>query len=1174
MAPNGNGTGGGAPAALAAPAWRSFSFFGQKLVQDHADPSLGAPEVVRRPPLISAIASSPVCDLVLIADLDGNVHVISPDYEVVRSWRAYGDGTDGRCTHMVVAEDQRWRGIVVTVGEDPGSPFPVLKVWDLGRTPSAASPSSPTLLRSSRIQHSTRPHPISAIGLSPSLSHVVVGLADGTVVAFRHVDQLLDASLATAQSASQLNGSPAPPPPTAVLSLGKLRVLYEGKEPITGLGFRTTAASASGHRSTTTTLFILTTSHVLSYPISASSKSSATATVLDDLGSALGCCAVMETAEGARMVVARDEAVYVYGSDGREGCYAYEGPKSSIKTLSSAISSTSTSSVRSTYIAIISPPTLPTAASTSATIRNYARNLLSSAPATATVTNGNGATTPTPATDVAKVTIFDLENKFVAHSGTFEEGVRDVWEAWGAVWVLSEAGKLYRLVEQPLANSLSTLFSRNLYTLAVSLAQSRNLPPSEVAEIYRRYGDHLYSKSDYEGAMGCYIKTVGTVQASYVIRKFLDAQRLSHLTSYLQELHSRGLANSDHTTLLLNCYTKLADDTALSSFIHSSSSSSTVVPLPSNSSDPTSEEPPFDLETAIRVCRQAGYFEHAVWLAERYGAHQEYLRIQIEDRSDAPRSLQYLRKLGPLAAEDNLRRYGKTLLGAQPKDTTRLLIDLCCGTLERIDDEEEARANAAGGAQRKSTTDKGYLAYLAYAIPSSGATEATAPIPEPSSPVVAPAVPRSAVANLRLGAASSSSTAIDPAANRRSGIYPQYQVPDSLPPPESTSSPLLPSPRQFFAIYVDHPDEFITFLETVAARRYGKSLGAVPSTMDPQTAPLPEPQPLRTLEFDDADTRDEQAIWNTLLELYLTHSHASTNSSSPSTTTTTTTPGGQHPHSRPVLEAKALQLLLARPSIPYDETQALLVCTTAGFTSGFILLYEQLGMYDDIVRYFVEVDDSPKVIQALRRYGEVAPHLYRGVLRYLTTSSELLSRHQGDIVDILDVVDRENIMPPIAVVQLLSTNGTASIGLVREYLKRQLGREKQEIDSDRGLIDSYRSESAKKRKEILELSDPNVPRIFQVTRCSACGGQLDLPSVHFMCRHSYHQRCLADNESQCPNCARTHGVIREIRRNNEQLAGRHDLFAEEVRESEDGYAPVAAAFGKGLMGLAVGEERA
>lgn len=186
----------------------------------------------------------------------------------------------------------------------------MLKVWDLGRAPSAPATPPPPLLRSSRIQHSTRPHPVSAIGLSPNLSHVVLGLADGTVVAFRHVDQLLEASTAA--------------PTTPVLGLGKLRVLHEGKEPITGLGFRTTSP-ANGHRSTATTLFILTTSHVLSYPISASSKSSSTATVLDDLGSALGCCAVMETAEGARMVVARDEAVYVYGSDGREGCYAYEG---------------------------------------------------------------------------------------------------------------------------------------------------------------------------------------------------------------------------------------------------------------------------------------------------------------------------------------------------------------------------------------------------------------------------------------------------------------------------------------------------------------------------------------------------------------------------------------------------------------------------------------------------------------------------------------------------------------------------------------------------------------------------------------------------------------------------------------------------------------------------------
>lgn len=49
--------------------------------------------------------------------------------------------------------------------------------------------------------------------------------------------------------------------------------------------------------------------------------------------------------------------------------------------------------------------------------------------------------------------------------------------------------------------------------------------------------------------------------------QFLDAQRIFNLTSYLQELHSRGLANADHTTLLLNCYTKLKDVSRLDEFI-------------------------------------------------------------------------------------------------------------------------------------------------------------------------------------------------------------------------------------------------------------------------------------------------------------------------------------------------------------------------------------------------------------------------------------------------------------------------------------------------------------------------------------------------------------------------------------------------------------------------------
>ena len=117
----------------------------------------------------------------------------------------------------------------------------------------------------------------------------------------------------------------------------------------------------------------------------------------------------------------------------------------------------------------------------------------------------------------------------------------------------------------------------------------------------------------------------------------MDAQRIHSLTTYLQELHSLGLANSDHTTLLLNTYTKLKDVSRLDSFIKAESHRPLSV---------DKDELPFDLETAIRVCRQAGYFDHASYLARKYERHEDYLRTQIEDAENYRDALSYVRSLG------------------------------------------------------------------------------------------------------------------------------------------------------------------------------------------------------------------------------------------------------------------------------------------------------------------------------------------------------------------------------------------------------------------------------------------------------------------------------------------------------------------------------------------------
>jgi len=135
---------------------------------------------------------------------------------------------------------------------------------------------------------------------------------------------------------------------------------------------------------------------------------------------------------------------------------------------------------------------------------------------------------------------------------------------------------------------------------------------------------------------------------------------------------------------------------------------------------------------------------------------------------------------------------------------------------------------------------------------------------------------------------------------------------------------------------------------------------------------------------------------------------------------------------------------------------------------------------------------------------------------------------------------------------------------------------------DQDLTKSYRLETADKLKQVADLSNSDEPRVFHVTRCSTCLGQLDLPSIHFMCNHSYHQRfgvlfllpvlvaltypnprCIAENETECPVCAREHGVIREIRLNNLSLSDQHDVFLSEVQEN--GFEAIATAFGRGVL---------
>ncbi|KAF9476515.1 hypothetical protein BDN70DRAFT_839137 [Pholiota conissans] len=1099
----------GAASSVAQPVWRQFTFFDAVPVKDVHDLS-STPDIFKSTPEISTMTSSSAG--VLVADIHGSVHLLNREFESINSWIAH---VGGRVTHMVEK-----RGILVTLGEEDAVRSPLLKIWDLQSNDKKSG--APVLLRSTKVQLNNRPHPVTTVALSSTLSHLAIGLGDGTVILYRHLDQSLASS-------------------SSLTALPKARTIHESPtEPITGLGFREpiedepsseapstngapSGANATGSKSTHNAhyLFIATTNHVLAYQASGRNSGGAAVTV-DEIGTGLGC-ATMDW-RGKNLAVARDEAIYLCGIDGRGACYAYEGHKSSIYT-------------HLNYLIIVSPPFFPTATSASATVRNL-------------VARQPSATE----TDVTKVTVFDAENKLVAYSGTFKQGVREVISQWGMVYVLSSDGTLVCLQEKSTAAKLDMLYRKSLYLLALNLASTQKLDESSVADIHRQYGDHLYGKGDWDGAMAQYVQTIGHLQPSYVIRKYLDAQRIHNLVTYLQELHSLGLANADHTTLLLNTYTKLKDVARLDSFIKTESRG--------RGED---QELPFDLVTAIRVCRQAGYFEHAGYLAKKFERHEDYLRIQIEDAGNFADALAYLRKLGPEAAENNLARYGRAMLQSLPEETTQLLIDLCTttGPLEGLPDSTTATASPV--APKPTVAGPSYLSYLAL---NRGVTATTVVSSETATPP-SPSIKTVRADNASRRADSVYDGTITASAGASAPATPPPPATAVVPPATAATvtAPAPPpvkrlSPRIYFPHFVDHMGQFVVFLEAVALRRWGQSVddqkpGSIGLYSDRETVELADDEEL-------VDKQDQVAVWNTLLELYLTLPLRSG------------PPEKRTAFDEGVMRDKAVRVL-RNGSIPYDATHALILCSTYAFTQGLVLLWEKMGMYEDVLRFWMDKhkegnspDASAKVVEQLMLYGSDHPHLYPLVLRFLTSTPELLAKHQEDVKGILEYIDEEGLIPPLGVIQVLSRNGVASVGLVKEWLIKRIKESRTEIQNDQELTKSYRLETAQRLKQVQELTSQEEPRVFHVTRCTTCLGQLDLPSVHFMCNHSYHQRCIAENETECPACVREHAVIREIRQTNERLADQHDVFLSEVQDS--GFEAIASAYGRGVLNTSRLEE--
>jgi hypothetical protein len=74
------------------------------------------------------------------------------------------------------------------------------------------------------------------------------------------------------------------------------------------------------------------------------------------------------------------------------------------------------------YIVVISPPTIETKG-----IRSVLPNILGGRP---------------DAVEQSKISILDIENKFIVHSGSVNGGVKQVFSSWGNLYLITTDGQV------------------------------------------------------------------------------------------------------------------------------------------------------------------------------------------------------------------------------------------------------------------------------------------------------------------------------------------------------------------------------------------------------------------------------------------------------------------------------------------------------------------------------------------------------------------------------------------------------------------------------------------------------------------------------------------------------------------------------------------------------------
>eukprot|EP01039_Chlorochromonas_danica_P001618 gene1625-1767_t len=716
-------------------------------------------------------------------------------------------------------------------------------------------------------------------------------------------------------------------------------------------------------------------------------------------------------------------------------------------------------------------------------------------------TTGSTSSAAAPSSKAKRptVTIYDLKHKLIC--GTFKryylpvnDRVYSVFHDGGVVYLLTTGGQLIRFREKDTVKKLDVLLHQidpPLYALAITLAAEEQVEATEIMKLYQAYADHLYGKHDYEGAIQQYIHTIGYLPSSYVITRYLDPYRMQSLVLYLERLKDKSMATADHLTLLLSAYCKLKAESSISALLGYVSAQ--LEKLSSNSAPSSSKlglKSFFDAPMAIKLLNQSGYTDLALRVALRCGQHLAYMDMQLArlpvQYDDILAYVAYLFLTSSSLSDtlDLLRRYSRELLAQRDKAFTQLLILACTGELFT----------------------------LATALPTTSA--------KPQS-------------------SASSGSATLPAEVLKVLQQMLAQRTDSTRGVTSPASADLLCPSQCTMLFIDHPNLLLMFLENVTQRL------------------------AKTRIFPPK-------VWTTLLELHLSRASSLRQQikSSPSSNELETEAKS---HENAVLS------ILDGPTAQYEPAHALLMCQAHNFLAGQVYLLDKLNHIHLLLDIYLKQENTNDLFKLLRKVGNKQPEIYVQVLKYFVQpppptikssssgesddeSAPAAREKKGDedeqredetrweiVTDLLDLIEREAVLSPAQVLNILALNKTLPLRVAAQYVTS--------VFRDLGEGLSTVEEEANRAQQQLSAVINTVSTTKETSASSA-------PKR----RTGYDDYDDDDDEEDDLETKRQHeeedrNKWLNIRESHLQRAGQHEVFFRDLEHSTDGWATVAGYYG-------------